>query len=53
MRGGRRLQPHAEHRATRGGMRRMRSRELPDGVRRLQEWDAYPVRASEALEELA
>ena len=28
-------------------------RELPDGLRRLQEWDAYPVRPSEALEELA
>jgi nicotinate phosphoribosyltransferase len=27
--------------------------ELPDGLRRLQAWDAYPVRASEALEELA
>jgi nicotinate phosphoribosyltransferase len=27
-------------------------RELPDGLRRLQEWDAYPVRPSEALEEL-
>ena len=26
--------------------------ELPDGVRRLQEWDAYAVRPSEALEEL-
>ncbi len=28
-------------------------RELPDGLRRLQEWDAYPVRPSEALEALA
>jgi nicotinate phosphoribosyltransferase len=27
-------------------------RELPDELRRLQEWDAYPVRPSEALEEL-
>ena len=27
--------------------------ELPDGVRRLQNWDDYPVRVSQALEALA
>jgi len=26
---------------------------LPDGLRRLQHWDDYPVRASEALQALA
>jgi nicotinate phosphoribosyltransferase len=28
-------------------------RELPDGLRRLQDWDVYPVRPSEALQALA
>jgi hypothetical protein len=28
-------------------------RELPDGLRRLQDWDAYAARPSEALQALA
>ena len=34
------------------GMLQIQWGELPDGVRRLNEWDAYPVRPSEALEDL-
>jgi nicotinate phosphoribosyltransferase len=52
MRGGRRLQasPGIED-ARRHGADAIG--ELPDGLRRLQAWDAYPVRPSAALKELA
>jgi nicotinate phosphoribosyltransferase len=52
MRGGERLHPSP-------GIEEVRRhaadalRELPDGLRRLQHWDAYPVRPSEALQALA
>jgi nicotinate phosphoribosyltransferase len=52
MRGGHRLHPSP-------GIEQVRRhaadavRELPDGLRRLQDWDVYPVRPSEALQALA
>jgi nicotinate phosphoribosyltransferase len=52
MRGGLRLQPPPGIEDVRRHAADAVS-ELPDGFRRLQEWDAYPVRPSKALEEEA
>jgi nicotinate phosphoribosyltransferase len=52
MQGGQRLRPPADIEDSRRHAADA-TRELPEGVRRLREWDAYPVRVSDTLETLA